>query len=116
MRGQAATGSGEAESGHDRRIGDQIVRAVLTGGITPFERGDGRGVLHTKTTARLKRERGLSGRALHVKLMDVSPSALYEKVPSNASSSLRNLASAFSAFTTGRCRFSRSQPWNSNGD
>ena len=64
MRGQAATGSGEAESGHDRRIGDQIVRAVLTGGITPFERGDGRGVLHTKTTARLKRERGLSGRAL----------------------------------------------------
>ena len=37
---------------------------MLTGGITPFERGDGRGVLHTKTTARLKRERGLSGRAL----------------------------------------------------
>ena len=53
MRGQAATGSGEAESGHDRRIGDQIVRAVLTGGITPFERGDGRGVLHTKTATRL---------------------------------------------------------------
>ena len=116
MRGQAATGSGEAESGRDRRIGDQIVRAVLTGGITPFERGDGRGVLHTKTATRFERERSSVVAPFHMKLMDVSPSALYEKVPSNASSSLRNLASAFSAFTTGRCRFSRSQPWNSNGD
>lgn len=41
-----------------------------------------------------------------VKLMDVSSSVVYENVPSNASSSLRNFASAFSALTTGRLRFS----------
>ena len=41
-----------------------------------------------------------------VKLMESSPSVVYENVPSNASSSLRNFASAFSALTTGRLRFS----------
>ena len=50
--------------GYDRRIGDQIVRTMFARGITPCERGDRRGVLHTKTAPRLERKRSLGSCAL----------------------------------------------------
>ena len=93
-------------SGDDRRIGDQIIRTVVSRGILPFQHGDRRSVVHTETALRLERQRGLLVSPRQVKLMDVSSSVVYENVPSNASSSLRNFASAFSALTTGRLRFS----------
>ena len=53
-----------ARSSDDRWVGDQIVRTMFARGITPCERGDRRGVLHTKTATRLERERSLGSCAL----------------------------------------------------
>ena len=48
-------------SGDDRRIGDQIIRTVVSRGILPFQHGDRRSVVHTETALRLERQRGLAG-------------------------------------------------------
>lgn len=48
-------------SGDDRRIGDQIIRTVVSRGILPFQHGDRRSVVHTETALRLERQRGTAG-------------------------------------------------------
>ena len=68
-------------SGDDRRIGDQIIRTVVSRGILPFQHGDRRSVVHTETALRLERQRGLLVSPRQVKLMDVSSSVVYENVP-----------------------------------
>ena len=92
----------------NRRVGEQIAGFVVAGGIAPGKAGNRGGVVCAEAASGLEGEGG-RGRAVGGGPAEGDGRVAIDLVAELAiecSSSLRNLARAFRALTTGRSRFS----------